>query len=73
MVPQLFSIAGHSDPAAAATAVSRVASLGYFGMLAGPAVIGALTRVVPLNVTFVLPLAFCVIAAMAASRLHPRR
>jgi predicted MFS family arabinose efflux permease len=72
-VPQLFSVAGHSDPAAAATAVSRVASLGYFGMLAGPAVIGALTRVVALNLTFVLPLAFCAIAAIAASRLHPRR
>ncbi len=33
-VPQLFSVAGHSDPAAAATAVSRVACLGYCGMLA---------------------------------------
>jgi MFS family permease len=69
-VPQLFSVAGHSDPAAAATAVSRVASLGYLGMLAGPAAIGALTQAVPLNVTFVLPLVFCVVAAIAASRLQ---
>ncbi|MER7009416.1 MFS transporter [Dactylosporangium sp. NPDC000555] len=65
-VPQLFSAAGHIDPAAAATNVSRVAGLGYLGMLAGPAVIGALTHIVPLNITLVLPLAFCIIAALTA-------
>ena len=36
-VPQLFSAAGHADPAAAGANVSRVAGLGYLGMLAGPA------------------------------------
>jgi len=36
-VPQLFSAAGHADPAAAGTNVSRVAGLGYLGMLTGPA------------------------------------
>ncbi|MET8147132.1 MFS transporter [Actinoplanes sp. NPDC049668] len=72
-IPQLFSAAGHSDPAAAATNVSRVAGLGYLGMLAGPAVIGPLTRVVPLNHTFVLPLAFCLIAAVAAPMLRTGR
>ncbi|MFC3502733.1 MFS transporter [Micromonospora krabiensis] len=65
-VPQLFSAAGHSDPAAAGTNVSRVASLGYLGMLAGPAAIGGLTHVMPINLTFLLPLVFCVIAAFAA-------
>jgi len=35
-VPQLFSAAGHADPAAAGANVSRVAGLGYVGMLAGP-------------------------------------
>ncbi|MEV5177200.1 MFS transporter, partial [Streptomyces flaveolus] len=33
-IPQLFSAAGHADPAAAGTNVSRVAGLGYIGMLA---------------------------------------
>ena len=39
-VPQLFSAAGHADPAAAGTNVARVAGLGYLGMLSGPAAIG---------------------------------
>ncbi|MGI5228981.1 MFS transporter [Actinoallomurus sp. CA-142502] len=71
-VPQLFSAAGHADQDAAATNVSRVAGLGYLGMLAGPAVIGPLTRLVPLNVTFFLPVAFCVTAAVTAGVLRPR-
>ncbi len=71
-IPQLFSAAGHTDPAAAGANVSRVAGLGYLGMLAGPAVIGALTHVVPLNVAFVLPLIFCVVAALTAPMLRER-
>ncbi|MEU6345975.1 MFS transporter [Streptomyces sp. NPDC046977] len=71
-VPQLFSAAGHADQGAAATNVSRVAGLGYLGMLAGPAVIGPLTHLVPLNVTLFLPVAFCVTAACAAGVLRPR-
>ncbi|SCD80642.1 Major Facilitator Superfamily protein [Streptomyces sp. DvalAA-14] len=65
-VPQLFSAAGHIDKEAAGVNVSRVAGVGYLGMLAGPAVIGALTRLMPLNVAFLLPLGFCAIAAAAA-------
>ncbi len=71
-VPQLFSAAGHSDQGNAATNVSRVASLGYLGMLAGPTVIGPLTHLVPLNLTFLLPVAFCVVAVAAAGTLRPR-
>lgn len=69
-VPQLFSAAGHADPDAAGANVSRVAGLGYLGMLAGPAVIGPLTRFVPLNLTFFLPVAFCVVAAALAGTLN---
>ncbi|MFF7209502.1 MFS transporter [Streptomyces sp. NPDC008238] len=70
-VPQLFSAAGHADPAAAGANVSRVAGLGYLGMLAGPAVIGPLTHLMPLNVTFLLPVACCAVAAAAAGILRP--
>jgi MFS family permease len=69
-VPQLFSAAGHTDPAAAGTNVSRVAGLGYIGMLAGPAVIGWLTRLIPLNHTFLLPALLLVIAAITAGILR---
>ncbi|WP_329235765.1 MFS transporter [Actinoallomurus sp. NBC_01490] len=72
-VPQLFSAAGHADRDAAATNVSRVAGIGYLGMLAGPAVIGPLTRLMPLNVAFFLPVAFCVTAAVTAGVLRTRQ
>ncbi|MFJ2395609.1 MFS transporter [Streptomyces sp. NPDC087843] len=70
-IPQLFSAAGHTDPAAAGANVSRVSGLGYLGMLAGPAVIGPLTEVVPLNLTFFLPVTFCVLASVTARILKP--
>lgn len=70
-IPQLFSAAGHADKSAAGANVSRVAGLGYIGMLAGPAVIGPLTHFMPLNAAFALPVAFCVIASVAAGTLKP--
>ncbi|WP_437036538.1 MFS transporter [Streptomyces sp. enrichment culture] len=70
-IPQLFSAAGHADPSAAGTNVSRVAGLGYIGMLAGPAVIGWLTHLMALNHTFLLLTLFCATTATAASVLRP--
>ncbi|MFU9034709.1 MULTISPECIES: MFS transporter [Streptomyces] len=69
-VPQLFSAAGHADPSAAGANVSRVAGLGYVGMLAGPAVIGWLTHLVALNHAFVLLTLMCAITAVAAGTLR---
>ncbi|MFI6541988.1 MFS transporter [Streptomyces prunicolor] len=69
-VPQLFSAAGHADPSAAGANVSRVAGLGYVGMLAGPAAIGWLTHLVALNHAFVLLILLCVITAVAAGVLR---
>ncbi|MFJ6564754.1 MFS transporter [Streptomyces sp. NPDC091412] len=69
-VPQLFSAAGHADPAAAGANVSRVAGLGYVGMLAGPAVIGWLTHLVALNHAFVLLTLLCVTTAVGARVLR---
>ncbi|MET8560847.1 MFS transporter [Streptomyces flaveolus] len=70
-IPQLFSAAGHADPAAAGTNVSRVAGLGYIGMLAGPAVIGWMTHLMALNHTFLLLTVCCATAAAAAGVLRP--
>ncbi|MGW2748991.1 MFS transporter [Streptomyces sp. NPDC001450] len=69
-IPQLFSAAGHADPSAAGTNVSRVAGLGYVGMLAGPAVIGWMTHLVALNHTFLLMTLLCVIVAATAAILR---
>ncbi|MEU9844069.1 MFS transporter, partial [Actinomadura sp. NPDC048032] len=70
-VPQLFSAAGHHDRESSGANVSRVAGLGYLGMLAGPAVIGPLTRAVPLGLTLFLPVALCAVAAAAAGLVRP--
>ncbi|MFH8409858.1 MFS transporter [Streptomyces sp. NPDC018019] len=72
-IPQFFTAAGNMDPESSGANVSKVAGLGYIGMLAGPAVIGPLTHLVPLNITFFLPVAFCVAAAFAAGILRPVR
>ncbi|MEU9471773.1 MFS transporter [Streptomyces avermitilis] len=69
-VPQLFSAAGHADPSAAGANVSRIAGLGYVGMLAGPAAIGWLTHLVALNHAFVLLILLCAITAVAAGVLR---
>ena len=69
-VPQLFSAAGHTDSAAAGANVSRVAGLGYLGMLTGPALIGWMTRLMGLNHTFLLPALLLVVAAFAAGILR---
>lgn len=70
-VPQFFSAAGHADRDSSGANVSRVAGLGYLGMLAGPAVIGPLTRLVPLNLALLLPVGLCLAAAGAAGVLRP--
>ncbi|HEX8865192.1 MAG TPA: MFS transporter [Lentzea sp.] len=69
-VPQLFSAAGHAEAGAAAANMSRVVGIGYVGVLAGPAVIGWLTHLMPLNVAFLLPVVFCVVAALSANVLR---
>ncbi|WP_254897703.1 MFS transporter [Kitasatospora sp. NA04385] len=69
-VPQLLSAAGHADPAAAGANVSRVAGLGYLGMLAGPAVIGWLTHLTALNHAFLLLTLLCAVTAATAGVLR---
>lgn len=70
-VPQLFSAAGHADRDNAGANVSRVAGVGYLGILAGPALIGPMTHLMPLNLTFLLVVVFCVVAVATAGLLKP--
>lgn len=70
-VPQLFSAAGHADRDNAGANVSRVAGLGYLGILAGPAIIGPMTHLMPLNHTFLLIAVFCAVAVATAGLLSP--
>lgn len=72
-VPQLFTAAGNLDHRASGALMARVVGLGYVGLLAGPAVIGGLTRLMPLNVAFALPIILCVLTVVFASALNPRK
>ncbi|MEV7097773.1 MFS transporter [Amycolatopsis sp. NPDC051045] len=71
-VPQLFTAAGNLDTRASGTLMARVVGLGYVGLLAGPALIGGLTRWMPLNVTFAVPVVLCLLAAVFAGVLTPK-
>jgi MFS family permease len=71
-VPQLFTAAGNLDHSSAGALMARVVGLGYVGLLAGPAVIGGLTRFMPLNVAFFVPIVLCVLTVVFASALNPR-
>jgi MFS family permease len=70
-VPQLFSATGHTNPTASGTNVSRVAGIGYVGMLAGPAIIGPLTHVVSIQHAFVVPLVLGVVVVLFAPSAIP--
>jgi MFS family permease len=66
-VPQLFTAAGNLDPRASGALMAKVVGLGYVGLLAGPAVIGALAHWMPLNLAFILPVVLCLITVASAS------
>ncbi|MDT8913776.1 MFS transporter [Amycolatopsis sp. PS_44_ISF1] len=72
-VPQLFTAAGNLDPRASGALMAKVVGLGYVGLLAGPALIGGLTRWMPLNVAFAVPFVLCGLAVVFAPVLSPRR
>ncbi|MFE7743138.1 MFS transporter [Nocardia sp. NPDC057455] len=55
-IPQIFTAAGNLGSARAATDMSRVFSIGYLGLLAGPTIIGWLTAVMSLTTAMVVPM-----------------
>jgi predicted MFS family arabinose efflux permease len=65
MVPAVFARAGHVGGNAAGRAISIVTTMGYSGLLLGPALLGFLAQATSLVVSFVLILlAFLFIAAV---------
>ncbi|MGQ4617889.1 MFS transporter [Nocardia sp. R7R-8] len=76
-VPQIFSAAGNLGSRTAATDMSRVFSVGYLGLLAGPTIIGWLTAVVSLTTAMVVPmiavLLCCAYAGVVATPRDPAR
>jgi MFS family permease len=72
-IPQIFTAAGNLGSEKAATDMSRVFSLGYFGLLAGPAVIGWLTALVPLTTAMAVPLIAVLLCCRYAGVVAPPR
>ncbi|MBJ8348098.1 MFS transporter [Antrihabitans sp. YC2-6] len=66
-VPQIFTAAGNLNAQSAGVNMSRVFSMGYLAFLAGPSLIGALTKVMPLTTAMLVPLAGVLFAAVAAN------
>lgn len=71
-VPQIFTAAGNLGSDTAATDMSRVFSVGYLGLLAGPTVIGWLTAVVSLTTAMVVPLVAMLLCCRYASVVAAR-
>ncbi|MFC9661605.1 MFS transporter [Nocardia sp. NPDC127606] len=65
-VPQIFSTAGNLGGTTAATDMSRVFTIGYLGLLAGPAMIGWLTAAIPLTAALAVPLVLTLACAATA-------
>ncbi|WP_431972297.1 MFS transporter [Nocardia sp. bgisy134] len=70
-VPQIFTAAGNLGTRTAATDMSRVFGLGYLGLLAGPAIIGWLTELIPLSTAMVVPLLAVLLCAWQAGVVAP--
>lgn len=72
VVPQIFTAAGNLGTGSAASDMAKVFGLGYFGLLAGPAIIGWLTVLVPLTVALLVPLAAVLLCCWQAKVVAPR-
>ncbi|SDE46080.1 Fucose permease [Rhodococcus tukisamuensis] len=65
-IPQIFTAAGNLSEGAAGVNMSRVVGMGYVGLLAGPALLGWLTTLMPLTATLLVPLGLLLVASRYA-------
>jgi len=72
VVPQVFAAGGRASPARPGSGLARVVGLGYVGMTAGPAVIGAVASRVGLHLAFGIPVLLALWIAVAAPVLGGR-
>jgi MFS family permease len=54
MIPLIYSEAGKSKTIAPAMALTAVSSIGFFGFLAGPPIIGVIAGISSLRISFIL-------------------
>ena len=65
-IPQIFTAAGNLSGGSPGVNMSRVFGMGYLGLLAGPAIIGGLTTLMPLTVALVVPLVALLVTSACA-------
>ncbi|POR41412.1 MFS transporter [Methylobacterium sp. V23] len=70
IVPVLFTAAGRQEAVPAALAIPAVTTLGYAGVLAGPAAIGLLAHATSLTLAFLAVAALLLAVAAGAGRLR---
>ncbi|GAA3128641.1 MFS transporter [Streptosporangium carneum] len=73
IVPQVFSAAGNHDPARAGESIAQVATVGYTGLVAGPAIIGGAAEVVGLPAALGIPVLLAAFMTVSAGALRPPR
>ncbi|MGW4420697.1 MFS transporter [Streptosporangium sp. NPDC004631] len=73
IVPQVFSAAGNRDPARSGEAIAQVATVGYAGLVAGPAIIGGAAELVGLPAALGVPALLAAFMAATAGALRPPR
>jgi fucose permease len=73
VVPQVFAAGGRADPARPGSGLAKVVGLGYAGMSAGPAVIGAVASRIGLHLALLIPLVLAAWIAVAAPALRTRQ
>ena len=72
LVPILFGVAGRVHENGAGPGLATVTTLGYFGFLSGPPVVGALAAFAGLPLAFVMVVAFgTIIATLGVSVVRP--
>jgi MFS family permease len=65
-IPLIFSAAGNLPTNSRGVVMSRVVALGYFGLLAGPGVIGWTSQATTITLALIIPLVCCLgVAALA--------
>jgi len=73
VVPQVFAAGGRADPARPGSGLAKVVGLGYAGLAAGPAVIGAVASRVGLHWALAIPVLLSLWIAVDATALAPQR
>ena len=73
VVPQVFAAGGRADAERPGSGLAKVVGLGYAGLAAGPAVIGAVASRTGLHLALCIPLALAAWIAVAAPVLRTRQ